>query len=198
MQKRLILGSSSPYRKALLERLNLAFECLSPNIDETPLANETPEALVNRLAQEKAQAIITQIKQTTDSVIITSDQVACLEGEILGKPHTRDNAIAQLSLFSGKKVDFITSLNVLDTSNNASYLTTSHYSVHFRELKKEEISGYIDIEQPLDCAGSFKCEGLGVALFHKMEGDDPNALIGLPLIRLCDSLRHCDINPLTK
>lgn len=197
MQKRLILGSSSPYRKALLQRLNLDFECISPNIDETALSNETPLAMVKRLAILKAQAITEQIITSNDTVIITSDQVACLNGQILGKPLTQENAIAQLTLFSGKKVDFITSLNLLNNNNGHTRLTTSRYSVYFRELTQTEIKGYIEIEQPLDCAGSFKCEGLGVALFDKMEGNDPNSLIGLPLIDLCKSLREFGINPLT-
>jgi MAF protein len=197
VQKRLILGSSSPYRKALLQRLNLDFECISPNIDETALSNETPLAMVKRLAILKAQAITEQIITSNDTVIITSDQVACLDGQILGKPLTQENAIAQLTLFSGKKVDFITSLNLLNNNNGHTRLTTSRYSVYFRELTQTEIKGYIEIEQPLDCAGSFKCEGLGVALFDKMEGNDPNSLIGLPLIDLCKSLREFGINPLT-
>ncbi len=196
MQKRLILGSSSPYRKALLQRLNLEFECFSPNIDETQRLNETPLAMVKRLATLKARAITAQSTSSKNCIIITSDQVACLEGQILGKPLTQENAIAQLTLFSGKKVDFITSLNVLDNSSGESYLTTSEYSVYFRTLTQTEIKGYIEIEQPLDCAGSFKCEGLGVALFEKMEGNDPNSLIGLPLIELCQSLRALGINPL--
>lgn len=196
MQKRLILGSSSPYRKALLQRLNLTFDCLSPNINEKPLVDETAVALVTRLAQQKAQAIIDQNTDNSNKVIITSDQVACLDKHIIGKPLTQDRAIEQLSLFSGKKITFITSLNVFDSNSGISHTSTSHYCVFFRELSQEEIKGYIEIEQPLDCAGSFKCEGLGVALFNKMEGDDPNSLIGLPLIDLCKLLRKCGINPL--
>lgn len=198
MQKRLILGSSSPYRKALLERLNLTFECFSPNIDESPLADETPLALVERLARLKADAIIEQNPNFSNSLIITSDQVACLDNQVLGKPHTQAKAIEQLRLFSGNKVTFYTSLNVLDSTNNQATLSTSQYSVYFKLLTQQEIEGYIKAEQPLDCAGSFKCEGLGVALFDKMEGDDPNALIGLPLINLCKALKQHGVNPLTQ
>lgn len=197
MQKRLILGSSSRYRKALLERLNLPFECISPDIDEAPLEKEAPKALVERLAKEKAKAIFEQIPNTQESIIITSDQVACLDGQILGKPLTRDNAIKHLSLFSGKKVEFLTSLCVTDSKTKQADLSTSLYSVYFRKLNLVEIEGYVDAEQPLDCAGSFKCEGLGVALFEKMEGDDPNSLIGLPLIKVSKSLSNFGLNPLT-
>lgn len=196
MQKRLILGSSSRYRKALLERLNLPFECISPDIDEAPLEKEAPEALVERLAKEKAKAISEQIS-TTSNIIITSDQVACLDDQILGKPLTRENAIKQLSLFSGKKVTFLTSLCVSDSETKQTDISTSVYNVYFRKLSLVEIEGYVDAEQPLDCAGSFKCEGLGVALFEKMEGDDPNSLIGLPLIKVCQSLSDFGLNPLT-
>lgn len=195
MQKRLILGSSSVYRKSLLARLNLPFDCLSPNIDESAHENEDPIALIERLARLKAEAIVEQIAPS-QAIIISSDQVACLNGKVLGKPHTVENAIKQLSLFSGQKVDFYTSLYVLDSKDKKARLSSHSYSVYFRELSQAEIAGYIEIEQPLDCAGSFKCEGLGVALFEKMEGDDPNALIGLPLIKLCESLRAFDINPL--
>lgn len=197
MQKRLILGSSSPYRKTLLERLNLTFSCLSPDIDETAQPNESPIQLVARLAKEKAQAIINQNTDTHNSIIITSDQVACLNDQILGKPLTHDKAVHQLSLFSGQKVEFITSLHLTDTSNGHTFSSISHYCVYFRTLSEAEIIRYIELEQPLNCAGSFKCEGLGVALFEKMEGDDPNGLIGLPLISLCKGLRELGVNPLS-
>ncbi|BFM48152.1 Maf family protein [Marinomonas sp. THO17] len=200
MQQKLILGSSSPYRKALLQRLNLSFECVSPNIDEQPLIHESPEALVKRLTISKAQAVAEQIDKcppsTTSSIIIASDQVAVLHKDILGKPHTHTKAIAQLTRFSGEKVSFLTGLCVFNTATQKYDYSLVPYHVHFRQLSEQEIVNYVSLEQPLDCAGSFKCEGLGVTLFEKMAGDDPTALIGLPLIELCRLLRKQGINPL--
>ena len=195
MMKNLILGSSSPYRRALLERLNLSFECCSPEIDETPFDNETPTELVKRLSIEKAKKV-----QTThpdkNNLIIASDQVAVIGNNTIGKPKTKKNAVQQLLNFSGQKVSFLTGLCVLDSKTEKYQYHLSEYHVFFRTLSLMEIENYIDIELPLDCAGSFKCEGLGVALFTKMEGNDPNSLIGLPLIQLCSMLREHDINPL--
>ncbi|ETX11546.1 septum formation protein Maf [Marinomonas ushuaiensis DSM 15871] len=199
MQKKLILGSSSPYRKDLLNRLNLTFECHSPNIDESPLEQETAEGLVKRLTIEKAFAVHNkqlQNNKTTNAIIITSDQVAVLDNQILGKPITEENAILQLVSFSGRKVSFLTGLCVLNQQDETYKYTLNIYNVYFRELKRNEIKRYVTIEQPLDCAGSFKCEGLGVCLFDKMEGDDPNSLVGLPLISLCQLLKEQGINPI--
>ena len=199
MQKKLILGSSSPYRKALLERLRMPFECHSPNIDETPLPQEPATDLVKRLSIAKAHAVDferQQNHQDSDCLIITSDQVAVLENHILGKPHTEENAINQLSSFSGKRVSFLTGLCVFNQQDQSYKYTLNEYHVHFRTLTTEEITKYVYLEQPLDCAGSFKCEGLGVCLFEKMEGADPNSLIGLPLISLCRSLRELGVNPI--
>ncbi|MBJ7554145.1 Maf family protein [Marinomonas spartinae] len=194
MTKKLILGSSSPYRQALLERLNLAFQCHSPDIDESPKEQETPEQLVKRLTTQKAQAVYQDLNHH-DLLIISSDQVAVLDDHILGKPHTVENAIAQLLRFSGRKVTFLTGLGVLASDTMTYSYTLNEYHVYFRELNQEEVARYVSIEQPLDCAGSFKCEGLGVALFEKMEGDDPTSLIGLPLITLCKMLRQHGISP---
>ena len=199
MPKKLILGSSSPYRKALLERLRIPFECHSPNIDESPLTQESAVDLVKRLSIAKAYAVNLerqQNKQNPDALIITSDQVAVLNGQILGKPHTEQNAINQLSSFSGKSVSFLTGLCVFNQQDQSYQYTLNEYHVHFRVLTTKEITQYVSLEQPLDCAGSFKCEGLGVCLFEKMEGDDPNSLIGLPLISLSRSLRELGVNPI--
>lgn len=200
-QKRtIILGSSSQYRKTLLARLNLSFKCQSPNIDETPFHNERAQDLVKRLSVAKALAVHNDShtdKNAADNIIITSDQVATLNGEILGKPLTEEKALKQLSKFSGNKVGFLTGLCVFDQSTQSYQYSLDEYYVHFRKLSEDEIKRYIVLEQPLDCAGSFKCEGLGVTLFSKMEGNDPNSLIGLPLISLCRLLRELDINPLS-
>lgn len=195
MKTPLILASSSPYRKQLLERLHLDFICISPDIDETAKSNETAHDLVNRLAYEKASAVN---KMHADSaIIIASDQIALLNTDILGKPHTTENAIKQLSQFSGKKVTFLTSLCVLNNNTGQHDSAIDEYHVFFRNLTQTEIANYIRIESPLNCAGSFKCEGLGATLFSKMEGNDPTSLIGLPLIMLSNLLRKHDINPLT-
>ncbi len=202
MQKNIILGSSSPYRKALLERLQIPFECLSPNIEEGAHSDESPQHLVERLSIEKAEAVSKQLRQQNTSqddacyIIIASDQIAVLDSKILGKPHTSDKAFQQLKEFSGRKVSFLTGLCVYNTTTHSYEYSLSQYHVYFRSLKDTEIKRYIDIEQPLDCAGSFKCEGLGVSLFERMAGDDPNSLIGLPLIDLCRLLRNQGINPL--
>ncbi|REG85791.1 Maf family protein [Marinomonas pollencensis] len=195
MTKKLILGSSSPYRRSLLERLNLTFECHSPDIDETQHKYETAAQLVKSLSISKAQKVKAD-RQAPNELIIASDQVAVLDQEILGKPHTKEKAIEQLSRFSERKVTFLTGLCVLDSSNNEYQYALSEYQVFFRQLAQSEIERYIYLESPLNCAGSFKCEGLGVTLFSKMEGDDPNSLIGLPLINLCNMLRQYGVNPL--
>ena len=177
----IVLGSSSPYRRALLEKLGLRFECASPNIDETPHVGETPKELVARLAREKASAIA---QSHPRSLIIASDQIALLEGEILGKPGGHEEAARQLRNSSGKVVTFLTSLALLNSASQTMQLEVVPYSVHFRHLSETQIEHYLRAEQPYNCAGSFKSEGLGIALFEKLEGDDPNTLIGLPLIRL--------------
>lgn len=197
MTKKLILGSSSAYRRSLLERLNFTFECHSPDIDETPLNNETPSELVKRLSILKAKKVDSD-RQGQNELIIASDQVAVLDQEVLGKPHTKAKAIEQLTRFSERKVTFLTGLCVFNSANGEYQYQLSEYQVYFRKLEHTEIEHYIDLESPLNCAGSFKCEGLGVALFRKMEGDDPNSLIGLPLISLCDMLRQHGVNPLSQ
>ncbi len=182
----LILASSSPYRRELLARLNTPFDCISPNIDESPNAGEAPEQLVMRLAQNKAEAIA---NNHHNHLIIASDQVACLDGEILTKPDNFENAVMQLSSCSGKRVVFHTGLCLLNSQNQNRQFCVEPFTVYFRDLTLKQIERYLKAEEPYDCAGSFKMEGLGISLFSKLEGDDPNALIGLPLIRLINMLQ---------
>ncbi|WP_427854562.1 Maf family protein [Halomonas dongshanensis] len=190
---RLVLASSSRFRKGLLERLELPFECASPDIDETPQPDEAPTALVHRLALSKAQALA---ERYPDHLIIGSDQIALFGNDILGKPHTEARAIENLTRFSGQTVTFLTGLALLDSRNQTHQLTAERFEVTFRHLSDREISYYVHKEQPLDSAGSFRMEGLGIALFERLEGRDPNALIGLPLIALCDMLRQAGLDPL--
>ncbi|KEI71324.1 Maf family protein [Endozoicomonas elysicola] len=189
----ILLASSSPYRKSLLERLNLTFQQASPNIDESPRPGENAKKLALRLSKEKAQALADQY---TDTLIIASDQCAALENTILGKPGTRESAIKQLSDCSGKQVIFHTGLCLLNTSTGQQQLACVDYTVWFRKLSSSQVTTYIDVESPLDCAGSFKCEGLGITLFEKMAGDDPNSLVGLPLIALTSMLINEGLHPL--
>lgn len=179
--RRLVLASTSPYRKALLHRLGLPFETASPTTDETPLAGETSEHLVRRLAEAKARAVA---ERFPDALIIGSDQVAVLEGVILGKPGNHDTALAQLRAASGKRVSFLTGLCLVNAGTGRAQTEVVTFDVVFRKLSAAQIEAYLRKETPYDCAGSFKSEGLGIALFERLEGDDPNALIGLPLIRL--------------
>jgi len=181
----IVLGSTSPFRRSLLEKLNLPFECAKPNIDESVNKNESPIELVERLAIEKARAII----DFPNALIIGSDQVALCDGEILGKPHNFANAVKQLTQFSGKAVIFYTGLCVLDSANNKVHSLVEPFAVHFNNLSQAEIESYVNTEQPYQCAGSFKSEGLGICLFNRLEGEDPNALIGLPLIKLVSLLK---------
>lgn len=182
---RLILGSSSPFRKALLEKLDLTFDCDSPDIDETPLKDEHPKDMVARLAKAKAQAIAERHPQ---SIIIASDQCATLDGEIIGKPGDHENAVKQLQSFSGRTLTFYTSLCVMNAVNNQVEETVEPFHVYFRELSDSQIENYLKKEEPYNCAGSFKSEGLGISLFERLEGNDPNTLIGLPLIQLIKML----------
>ncbi|WP_206485573.1 nucleoside triphosphate pyrophosphatase [Thalassotalea sp. G2M2-11] len=189
----IVLGSTSPFRKSLLEKLNIAFECAKPNIDETPLPDETPQVLVERLAKSKAQVAA---NGTQNALVIGSDQVATCDGEILGKPHTKENAIKQLKKFSGKCVTFYTGLCVFNSQTSETTSLVEPFNVYFKTLNEQDIINYIDAELPLNCAGSFKSEGLGICLFEKLEGDDPNTLIGLPLIKLIQLLNEHGYNPL--
>ncbi len=178
---RIVLGSSSPFRKALLEKLDLSFDCDSPDIDETPLKNEHPKDMVARLAKQKADAIATRHPQ---SIIVASDQCATLDGKIIGKPGDHQTAVEQLTAASGRTVTFYTSLCVYNAGTNQYQEAVEPFYVYFRELSESQIDNYLKKEEPYNCAGSFKSEGLGISLFDRLEGNDPNTLIGLPLIQL--------------
>lgn len=186
----IILASSSPYRKQLLANLGLVFKTHSPNIDETPLLNELPDALVKRLAKEKALKVS---EHHPLAVIIASDQIALHEGKILGKPKTRDKAIEQLMSFQGKEVQFLTSLAVYHGPTKKMQIEIDTVSVTFKCRTLSDIEHYVDSEKPLDCAGSFKSEGLGITLFESLHCSDPNSLIGLPLIKLTTLLENVGI-----
>jgi len=193
--KTLVLGSTSVFRQAILEKLNLPFKTAKPNIDETANLNESPQALVERLAIEKAKAVASKFP---DALIIGSDQVAVCEGEILGKPHNFKNGITQLTKFSNKAVTFYTGLCVFDSTTNTIKSLVEPFIVHFKALSQQEIESYLNAEQPYNCAGSFKSEGLGICLFEKLEGDDPNTLIGLPLIKLVNLLKQQGLDVLAE
>jgi MAF protein len=184
---RLILASSSPYRKELLERLNLEFECISPDIDESSLENEQSDAYVQRLAIEKAAEIG---KTHSDNLIIGSDQCCVNNNIILGKPKDRDNAIEQLIAASGKSIEFLTGVSIQHPESGWHREWMDTFTVEFRHLSLAEIERYLDTEQPFNCAGSFKSEKLGISLCQSMRGNDPTALIGLPLIRVAHCLRE--------
>ena len=183
--KTLVLASTSPYRRELLERIGIPFETASPNVDETVVDGETPEQLVKRLAEAKARAVA---ETYPGALVIGSDQVAVLDNQILGKPGNHETAVQQLSNASGKKVLFLTGLCLLNTKTGKTQINVDKFSVEFRQLTSSQIENYLQREKPYNCAGSFKSEGLGISLFKKMDGDDPNALIGLPLISLINML----------
>ncbi|MBS1202894.1 MAG: septum formation inhibitor Maf, partial [Chromatiaceae bacterium] len=178
MSQPLVLASTSPFRRALLERLGLPFTTAAPEVDETRRPEEPPQVLVLRLAESKARAVA---PEHPGALIIGSDQVACIDGQVIGKPGGRDAAIAQLQRASGKTLMFHTGLCLLNSATGRAQTLVEPFQVHFRPLTLERINGYLDREQPYNCAGSFKSEGLGIALFERLEGEDPSALIGLPL-----------------
>jgi MAF protein len=177
----LVLGSTSPFRRQLLEKLGLPFSTDSPAINESARPDETPSQLVQRLAMEKAREVG---KRHEDALIIGSDQVACIDDIVLGKPGDRAGAIRQLTAASGRSVEFLTGLCLFNTRTGASQTAVEPFRVHFRRLDQQQIARYVDREKPFNCAGSFKSEGFGITLFESLEGSDPNALVGLPLIRL--------------
>jgi len=189
----LLLASTSPFRQALLSKLGLPFITAAPDVDETPRAGEAADALVTRLAVAKAQALAADYP---DSWIIGSDQVCVLDGAITGKPHTPDRAFTQLRQASGNAITFYTGLALYQPRSGRLMQCCEPFVVHFRSLSDEEIRAYIEKEQPLQCAGSFKSEGLGICLFERLEGRDPNTLVGLPLIALSGMLRAVGVNPL--
>jgi septum formation protein len=183
---RLVLASTSPFRRDLLSRLLLPFDIIAPDADETPLPGEHPAATAERLAVVKARAVAAGFP---DALIIGSDQVAYQGDASFGKPGSRENATRQLRAMSGKTVIFHTGLCLLNTASERIHLRGVPTEVRFRELSDQEIQRYLDKEDALNCAGSAKSEGLGISLLEYLRGDDPNALVGLPLIALCDMLR---------
>lgn len=190
---KLVLASTSPYRRELLTRLGLDFETAAPNTDETRLPGETPKQLVRRLAEAKARAVA---QDFPNGLIIGSDQVAVLGDRILGKPGDHATAIQQLTAACGRRVTFLTGLCLYNRGSERCQVDVVPYTVEFRALNAVQIENYLRREQPYNCAGSFKSEGLGISLFRRMEGEDPNALIGLPLIRLIDMLTAEGVNVL--
>ncbi|MFD2094511.1 Maf family protein [Corallincola platygyrae] len=183
----LVLGSTSPFRKAILEKLGVPFSCAAPDIDETEKAGETAPQLVERLAEEKAAAVAAGFE---DALVIGSDQVAVIDEEILGKPGNHEKAVEQLTKASGKTVTFYTGLAVYDAASGVCRSIVEPFKVVFRELTADEIEHYLRVEEPYNCAGSFKSEALGITLFDELSGKDPNTLVGLPLISLTAMLKE--------
>ncbi|OPF64359.1 MULTISPECIES: Maf family protein [Hydrogenophaga] len=190
-QRKIILGSTSRYRRELLERLRVPFDTERPNVDETPLPGEAPATLARRLALAKAREVS---QRFPEAVVIGSDQVADLGGEPLGKPGTHDRAIAQLRRMRGQTVVFQTAVAVVCAATGFEQLDLAAVNVVFRDLDDQEIERYLRAEEPYDCAGSAKSEGLGIALLSRIDNDDPSALVGLPLIRTCHMLRAAGVS----
>ncbi len=186
----LILGSTSTYRRELLSRLHIAFDVVAPDVDETPLADEAPRALAERLALAKANAVAAKFPQ---AVVIGSDQVADLNGLSLGKPGAHSKAVSQLRLMRGKTVVFQTAVAVVCLDSGFEQQSVAAVKVKFRDLTDDEIENYLQLEKPYDCAGSAKSEGLGIALLESIDSDDPTALIGLPLIRTSQMIRAAGV-----
>ena len=191
--RKLILGSTSPYRRELLERLRIPFEVAAPQVDETALTSETPQQLACRLALAKAHAVAAQFP---NAVVIGSDQVADLEGQALGKPGNHARATTQLQQMRGKTVVFQTAVAVVCHETGFEQLDLAQVKVQFRMLSDTEIEAYLQAETPYDCAGSAKSEGLGIALLASIENDDPTALVGLPLIRTCRMIQAAGVKVL--
>lgn len=189
--RRLILGSTSPYRRELLSRLRVPFETARPDVDETPRPGEAPATLARRLALAKAREVAHRFP---DAVVIGSDQVADLGGEPLGKPGTHERAVAQLRRMRGQTVVFQTAVAVVCAATGFEQLDLAAVKVVFRDLDDQEIERYLLAEEPYDCAGSAKSEGLGIALLSRIDNDDPSALVGLPLIRTCHMLRAAGVS----
>ncbi len=183
----IVLASGSRYRRELLARLRVPFDVARPDVDETPLVGETPLETAVRLAREKAEDVARHYRA---ALVIGSDQVATFDGVQIGKPHTHDKAMEQLRQMRARTVTFHTALCLIDTRDGIVRTRETPTRVHFRNLPDAELDAYLRLEQPYDCAGSAKSEGLGIALIERMEGDDPNALIGLPLIALVSMLRE--------
>ena len=191
--RKLILGSTSPYRRELLERLRIPFDVAAPAVDETPQPHETPQQLACRLAMSKARAVAAQFP---DCVVIGSDQVAELDGQALGKPGHHARALAQLQQMSGKTLNYQTAVAVVCLETGFAQMDLAQVKVKFRPLSDTQIEAYLRAETPYDCAGSAKSEGLGIALLEAIENDDPTALVGLPLIRTCRMIEAAGIKVL--
>ena len=189
----IVLASTSPYRRELLEKLGMPFITAAPLVDETPIPGEDARQLVMRLAQAKAQALS---KEYPNHLIIGSDQVCVLDAKIVGKPHTEEKAVEQLLIARNSIVTFYTGLALYNSSTGNLQVICEPFDVHFRHLSEQEIRNYVRKDQPLQCAGSFKSEGLGITLFERLSGKDPNTLVGLPLISLGEMLRNEGVNPL--
>ena len=189
----LVLASSSPYRKKQLATLGLPFICVNPDVDESVNTDETADKLALRLAVQKAQAV-SSLHQ--EAIIIGSDQVACFEGKMIGKPGNKDAAKEQLIWLSGKKVFFYSAIALLNTHNNTLQQHITETVVCYRTLSEPQIAYYLEYDQPFDCAGSFKCESLGIAILKSVTSNDPSALIGLPLIALTEMLFRAGLSPL--
>ena len=190
---RLILGSTSVYRRALMQRLRLPFEVVAPQVDESPRLGEAPVAMAQRLALEKAREVAAR---HPGAVVIGADQVADLAGQAIGKPGNHARAVAQLQALRGQSVTFHTAVAVLRPETGFEQVQVAPVRVRFRALSDADIQRYLVLEQPYDCAGSAKCETLGIALLEAIESDDPTALVGLPLIRICQMLREAGIDVL--
>ncbi|TDG14040.1 septum formation inhibitor Maf [Seongchinamella unica] len=186
----LILASTSRYRQQLLNRLAIPFRCEAPEVDETPLPGEEPAALASRLALAKAHAIAARFPE---ALVLGSDQVASIDGDCIGKPGGHDAAAAQLRASSGRLVSFYTAVALVNRGQELALTRLVPFAVEFRPLAEAEIQSYLHREQPYDCAGSFKCEGLGISLFQRMAGDDPTSLEGLPLIATSALLRQAGV-----
>lgn len=195
MTKPLILASSSRYRREVLQKLHLAFECISPEIDETPWPDENPAQTSLRLAEGKARKVA---ESQLNALIIGCDQVATVDGLQIGKPGNHENAVKQLTMLSGKEVIFHSALCLYDSGNHHLQSTIVPYFVKFKVLNAQQIETYLRLEQPYDCAGSAKSEGMGIALLDYMRGDDPNALIGLPMIALVSMLQQAGVDVLSR
>ncbi|HQN65607.1 MAG TPA: Maf family nucleotide pyrophosphatase [Methylophilus sp.] len=191
MKQALILASSSTYRRELLQKLQIPFNCVSPHVDETPLEGEKPHETALRLCKEKAQKVG---QEYPHALIIGCDQVATLDGEQLGKPLNHKNATRQLQMMRGREVKFYSALCLYNAATGSLQAENVPYLVKFRQLTDDQIENYLTKEQPYHCAGSAKSEGLGVALIERMLGEDPNALIGLPLIKLITMLQNEGVN----
>lgn len=189
----LILASTSRYRRELLQRLGLPFEVMAPGVDETPRERETPRELAQRLALAKARAVADRHPQ---AVVIGSDQAADLDGQAIGKPGSHERAVEQLRRMSGQRVVFQTAVAVVCREREVAEVRLSPVTVQFRELSEPEIENYLRREQPYDCAGSAKSEGLGIALLRRVDSHDPTSLIGLPLSTVCELLRLAGVDPL--